>query len=240
METTTILASCKNASFGYEKNAILSDVNIELERGAFIGVLGHNGSGKTTFLRTLLGLIPAVRGKITFNTPHSRPPKLGYVPQKERLDAIYPLSVYNVAKMGTCRSFGIFERLRGINRRPLVERCLEDCGVLHLANRPYSDLSGGQKQRVLIARALAAEPEVLALDEPLAGIDITTQKSILELLKTLKNRRHLTILLVSHRVQAEKDLFSHILWCDDGKATMGKAEDMLSFGRAGEVFREEL
>lgn len=235
-----ILASCKDASFGYEKNAVLSGVSIELERGSFIGILGHNGSGKTTFLRSFLGLIPTLRGEIVFHTPQEAPPKFGYVPQKEKLDAIYPLSVYNVAKMGTCREFGIFERLRGINRRPLVESCLEDCGMLSHSKRPYSALSGGQKQRVLIARALAAEPEVLALDEPLSGIDITTQKSILELLKELKTRRHLTILLVSHRVQAEKDLFSHILWCDDGKASMGKADDMLAFGRAGEVFREEL
>jgi ABC-type Mn2+/Zn2+ transport system ATPase subunit len=237
---TKILASCKNASFGYDKKAVLSGVNLEIEAGSFVGILGHNGSGKTTFLRTFLGLIPAVRGKFAFGTADGRPPRFGYVPQKERLDPIYPLSVYNVAKMGTCRKFGIFERLRGINRRPLVERCLEDCGVLHLAHRPYSDLSGGQKQRVLIARALAAEPDLLALDEPLAGIDITTQKSILELLKSLKKRRHLTIMLVSHRVQAEKDLFSHILWCDEGAAVMGKSDDMLSFGRAGEVFREEL
>ena len=114
---------------------------------------------------------------------------------------------------------------------------------LHLspfARKRFSDLSGGQKQRVLLARALAAEPEILVLDEPLAGIDITTQHALLKLLKELKEKRRLTILMVSHRVSAEKALFTNIAWVDEGRVTTGSATEMLSKGRLSEIFKSEL
>ncbi|MCR4296792.1 MAG: ATP-binding cassette domain-containing protein, partial [Elusimicrobia bacterium] len=122
----------------------------------------------------------------------------------------------------------------------LVNRCLADCGAANLAERRFSELSGGQKQRVIIARALAAEPEVLVLDEPLAGVDITTQLALLKLLKELKDRRDLTILMVSHRVSAEKGLFSDVAWVDEGRVTTGPAAEMFSSGRLSEVFKSEL
>jgi ABC-type Mn2+/Zn2+ transport system ATPase subunit len=142
--------------------------------------------------------------------------------------------------MGTYRKVELFSRLRRKGNRLFVARCLADCGASHLAGKAYSDLSGGQKQRVLIARALATEPDVLALDEPLAGIDITTQKALLKLLKQFKEQRRLTILMISHRIQAEKGLFTHIVWCDESTATMGPAEEMLASGRLSEVFKTEL
>ncbi len=142
--------------------------------------------------------------------------------------------------MGTCRRVELFRRLRGKDPRKFVEKCLEECGALSLARRRFSDLSGGQKQRVLIARALAAEPELLVLDEPLAGIDITTQKALLALLKKLKEEKGLTVLMVSHRVQAERGLFTHIVWVDEGKVTAGPAEEMLASGKLSEIFRSEL
>jgi len=223
---------------GYGDHAVLSGVDFEIPAKSFVGILGHNGSGKTTLLKTVLGLIPGLKGQVLW--PGGSRPRFGYVPQKERLDPIYPLSTYAVAEMGTYRGMDLLGRLRRDGPRSRVERCLAECGALELARKPYGDLSGGQKQRVLIARALAAEPEVLALDEPLAGIDITTQRALLRLLKRLKHERDLAILMVSHRVQAEKDLFTHIVWCDEGKAEMGPAERMLSGGRVSEVFRSEL
>lgn len=234
------LIKFKHANLGYGRTPILAGVDFEIEPRSFVGILGHNGSGKTTLLKTLLGLIPCLKGHFHGRGSASEPPRYGYVPQKERLDPIYPLSAYDVAAMGTYRRLEIFPRLRRKDGGALIERSLADCGASQLAGRPYSDLSGGQRQRVLIARALAAEPEILALDEPLAGIDITTQKALLRLLKQLKDRRQLTILMVSHRVQAEKGLFSHIIWCDEGQAVMGPAEEMLSSEKLREMFKSEL
>ncbi|MBI5241398.1 MAG: metal ABC transporter ATP-binding protein [Elusimicrobia bacterium] len=234
------LVRFRHASLGYGAAPVLTDVNLEIPAQSFVGILGHNGSGKTTLLKTILGLIPCMKGHFSSRGAGLGPPRYGYVPQKERLDPIYPLNAYDVVAMGTYRKLELFPRLRGKDGRHLVERCLAACGASHLARRPFSDLSGGQKQRVLIARALTTEPEVLALDEPLAGIDITTQKALLKLLKEFKEERRLSILMVSHRVQAEKGLFTHIVFCDEGQALMGTTQGMLAHGKLSELFRTEL
>ena len=224
----------KNAALGYGKTPILTKVDLDVLPGSFWGILGHNGSGKTTILKTVLGLIPTLRGELTGR------PRFGYVPQKERLDPIYPLSAQDVAAMGAYRTFELLGHWRGAGRDDSARRCLADCGAAPFARKRFSDLSGGQKQRVLLARALAAEPEILVLDEPLAGIDITTQHALLKLLKELKEKRRLTILMVSHRVSAEKALFTNIAWVDEGRVTTGSATEMLSKGRLSEIFKSEL
>jgi ABC-type Mn2+/Zn2+ transport system ATPase subunit len=226
----------KDASLGYGRTAVLTKVDLEIERGSFWGILGHNGSGKTTILKTMLGLIPCLGGELSFRGT----PRFGYVPQKERLDPLFPLSARAVAEMGTYRKLDLLGRLRRADDGGVVDLCLADCGAAGLADKRLSDLSGGQKQRVLIARALAAEPEILVLDEPLAGIDITTQQALLRLLKDLKDQRDLTILMVSHRVSAEKGLFTHAAWVDEGRVTAGPSGEMFSSGRLSEVFRSEL
>jgi len=234
------LVEFKGATVGYGRTAVLRDVNLEVKSGDFLGILGHNGSGKTTLLRTLLGLIPVVKGRFAAHGEHGGPPRFGYVPQKEKLDPIYPLTAEAVAEMGGFRRFDLWSRLRGSRRTARAHAALRECGAHEFARKMYSELSGGQRQRVLIARALAAEPELLILDEPLSGIDITTQHAILKLLKRLKDEKGLTILMVSHRVQAEKNLFTHIAWVDEGKVEVGPAEAMLSGGKVSEVFRMEL
>lgn len=222
----------KNATLGYGGSPVLTKVDLSVEAGDFWGILGHNGSGKTTIVKAALGLIPCARGEVT-----GRAPRFGYVPQKERLDPLYPLSALAVAEMGAWRGFAPF---RGAGGEDGVRRCLAECGAAELAARRFSDLSGGQKQRVLIARALAAEPELLVLDEPLAGVDITTQRALLDLLQALKDKRSLTILMVSHRVSAEKGMFTHLAWVEDGLVTTGSSAEMLSKGRLSEVFKSEL
>lgn len=226
------LFSFKDASLGYGKHPVLAGIDLEVSAGSFWGILGHNGSGKTTILKTVLGLIPVLKGRLDA----SGAPRFGYVPQKERLDPIYPLSARAVALMGTYRRLEFFGRPGAA----LVNRCLADCGAAGLADQRFSDLSGGQKQRVLIARALAAEPEVLVLDEPLAGIDATTQRSLIALLQSLHQDRKLTILMVSHRILAEKSLFTHIAWVEDGAIASGPAQKMLSRRHITEVFQSEL
>ena len=227
------------ASVGHGSKPVLAGVEMEVRQGDFVGILGHNGSGKTTLLKTVLRLIPPLQGEFSAHGRGGGAPRFGYVPQKERLDPLYPLTGYDVAAMGTYRRLELFRRLRGLDRRDFVASCLAECGAAALAGRRFSDLSGGQKQRVLIARALAAEPEVLALDEPLSGIDVTTQRALIKLLKHLKEARGLTVLMVSHRVHVEKELFTHVVWCDEGKVHTGETAEMLK-GRLGEMSRGEL
>lgn len=226
----------RKASLGYDGKPVLTDVDLAVERGAFLGIFGDNGSGKSTLLRTLLGLLPLLKGELVSRGSALGAPRCGYAPQKERLDPLYPLTAYDVAEMGTWRRLEPFRR--DPERRRLVEGCLADCGAADLAGRFYSDLSGGQKQRVLIARALAAGPELLVLDEPLAGIDVATRKALLTLFKDLKKSETLTVLMVSHVLQAERGLFTHLAWVEEGRVEHGPAEAMLA-GKLGQVFRGE-
>lgn len=233
------LVQFKGAALGYGRRAVVTGVDLTLHAGDFLGVLGPNGAGKSTLLKTMLGLIKPLKGHVKLHGASLGAPRFGYVPQKEKLDAIYPLSVREVAAMGAYRNFELLRRLRGRPHDDLVRQCLRECGVLDLAERRYSDLSGGQRQRVLIARALAAEPELLVLDEPLAGIDVPTQRALLRLFQEFKERRRLTILMVSHRLQAERDLFTHIAWVADGKADHGPAERMLAARHITEIFGDD-
>ncbi|MFA6003793.1 MAG: metal ABC transporter ATP-binding protein [Elusimicrobiota bacterium] len=225
----------EGVSLGYEGKLVLDGVDIAIPAGAFVGVLGANGSGKTTLMRALLGLGRVRRGHIAA-FGQGGPARFGYMPQKERLDSIYPITVRAVAAMGAVRGWEFPGRRRPA-RAAGVERCLEDCGVRDLADKRFGDLSGGQRQRVLMARALAAEPDILVLDEPLAGIDAATRQVILGLLARLRQEGRATVLMVSHHIQAERELFSHVIWVDEATARIGPAAELLASARAAEVFR---
>ena len=233
------LVKSSGATLGYGRRAVVHGVDLAVGKGDFLGVLGPNGAGKSTILKTMLGLISPLKGKVALHGSAFGAPRCGYVPQKEKLDVIYPLTVREVAAMGTYRRFELLRRLRGKTHDDLVRHCLKECGAWDLGDRRYSDLSGGQRQRVLIARALAAEPELLVLDEPLAGIDVPTQKALLKLFKDFKEQKGLTVLMVSHRLQAERDLFTHIAWVQDGKADFGPAETMLEKRHITEIFGDD-
>ena len=217
---------------------MLDEVDFKIPQQAFVGILGSNGSSKTTLIRTLLGLQPCLKGRVVARGLADGA-RLGYAPQTERLDTIYPLTAFRVAAMGTDRRWQL-PGLGRARRNALVERCLKDCGALELAHKRFGDLSGGQRQRTLIARALASEPEILVLDEPLAGIDAATQQALLDLLGKLKQEGRFTILMVSHRIQAEKDLFTHVVWVAGGRATLGPAQQMLASEDVAAAFRSGL
>ena len=234
------LITFQGAALGYGDHPVLTQVNFHVQAGSFWGILGANGSGKTTILKTFLGLIAPMGGRVTTRGRHGSTPRFGYVPQKERLDPIYPLSGIDVAAMGAWRRFDLLNRLLGKDSGPFILEVLHECGADAFASKPFSALSGGQKQRVLIARALAAEPEILVLDEPLAGIDAPTQLSILDLLSRLKKTRDLTVIMVSHRIRAEKTLFTDIAFLDEGKATCGPTAEIIAGGRLAEIFRGDL
>ncbi len=165
--------------------------------GEFVALLGSNGSGKTTLLRGLLGFLPPLAGRVD-RRPDLR---IGYVPQRETLDPLFPLSAYQVARTGSWRDLP-FWRLTGARERSRTQAALAACQAADFASRRYAELSGGQRQRVLLARALATDPELLLLDEPTAGIDPEAARGILDLLRTLRETRGVSIWMVTHHVDA--------------------------------------
>src|SRR5262249_15150402 len=158
------LLSLAGADFGYAGRAVVRGATLAVRPNEFVVLLGSNGSGKTTLLRGLLGFLPPLAGSVRARAGL----RIGYVPQRETLDALYPLSAFDVARLGAWRDLA-FWRVGGARERDLARRALEACRADGFAGRRYAELSGGQRQRVLLARALASEPELLLLDQPTAG-----------------------------------------------------------------------
>ena len=187
----------KNLSFSYQKQKVLENINLCVEEGDFLAIIGPNGGGKSTLLKLILGINSAKEGsiKIFGEKPHKNLQKIGYVPQNTNVNTDFPIKVLEVVLMG---HIGTKRPLFGYAEEE--KRCalgaLAQVGMEKFANEKIGSLSGGQRQRVMIARALCAHPKVLILDEPTASIDVEGQKQIYELLKELNS--YITIIVVSH------------------------------------------
>jgi zinc transport system ATP-binding protein len=181
---------------------ILDDVDVRVQAGEFVAVLGANGSGKTTLVRALVGLVPLAAGRLElFGTPlrsFRDWPRLGYVPQRLAVGGGVPATVGEVVASGRT---GRVSRLRRFSKddRRAVTHALEDVGLADRVHDAVATLSGGQQQRVLIARALAGEPEVLVLDEPTAGVDADSQDTLAGALGHLSNAGG-SVVLVAHEL----------------------------------------
>jgi len=220
-------ARLADAAVGYDGKPVLRGLTLDLPRGRFTAVVGENGSGKTTLLKTLAGILPAVEGRVEFSGANGAQPVLGYVPQRDSLDPLWPLSAFEVALMGTYGRLGA-GRAAGEAEHRFARECLAQTGAADLERKAFSVLSGGQKQRVLIARALATQPEVLLLDEPTAGIDPETTQAVMEMLSRLHREQQLTILMVNHDLPLARRHTTDVLRVGEGKVgfeTVARQED---------------
>lgn len=185
---------------------VLDNVDIEIEHGEFVGIVGPNGGGKTTFLRACMGLVPTQCGRVElFGTRLSQfreHHRLAYVPQHAvHVDPRFPATVREVTLLGRAGRRGIFRRYSSEDR-DIVQDALEHLDIADLADRPVGRLSGGQRQRVFIAQALAAEPDLLVLDEPTTGVDPRVREAFYRQLDHLNHDHDMTIVLVTHDTQA--------------------------------------
>jgi zinc transport system ATP-binding protein len=189
----------ESVSFGYGGPPVLEKVSLTVPRGEFLGLVGPNGGGKSTLLKVILGLLTPSAGEVWLlgQRPAQGRRAVGYVPQFASFQRDFPISVEEtvmLGRLGRTRWWGGFSA----QDRRQARRAMADAEVADLGRRPLATLSGGQLQRVLIARALAAEPELLLLDEPTANIDLRAETDIFTLLKQLTER--LTVVVVSHDV----------------------------------------
>jgi ABC-type Mn2+/Zn2+ transport system ATPase subunit len=222
---TAPLVALEGASLGYGRRVLLAGVNLRVAPGDFLAVVGPNGGGKTTLLRTLLGVLPPLGGRRVQPVPLA----VGYVPQRDQVDAIWPLTAFEVASMGRARLVGPARRPRDADRAA-VREALVAVGVAALADRPFRELSGGQRQRTLIARALAAEPQLLALDEPTSGMDPAGELDVMELVEELNRARGLAVVVISHRLEAVAGRASQLAFVDHRRGVwrVGPREEMLT------------
>ena len=221
------ILSLEGLAVGYDRQPVFQDINLKLARGGFTGLLGANGSGKSTLIKTILGIIPPIAGRVAFNPLDGRLPALGYVPQRETLDPIFLLSTFEVVLMGVCGRVGPGRFIDRAERR-WAHECLRVAGADQLSRKRFSRLSGGQKQRVLIARALAAKPEFLLLDEPTSGIDVGAKQAIMDLLREIHREQRQTILMASHDLPVVRQYAEDVIWLHEGRILEGPVSEMLS------------
>ncbi len=234
MDTTT-LVELKDVAIGYSGRAILARISLCLSQGDFLGIVGPNGAGKSTLLMTLLGNIRPVRGSI-----ERRPGlRFGYVPQRSRLDPIFPLSVLDMVRLGGMGA-GRFPLLSSSPRDAMA--ALEGIGLAHLASRPFFDLSGGQQQRVLVARALVRSPDVLVLDEPTAGMDLPSERSLLDFVTDLNRNRGTAVVVVAHAIALVTGRAHRIalLNKDTGLFAVGTEAEIISTQRLTDLYRSPI
>lgn len=200
-------------------HTVLSDINFSVSAGEFVVLLGGNGSGKTTLVRASLGAVPLSAGTVSLFGSALRDfdnrEWIGYVPQRITATSGVPTSVMEVVLSGRTARLGLFQRIHGEDREA-ARAALEAVDLQMLADKPVSTLSGGQQQRVLIARALATEPKILVLDEPVASVDLAHQESFAHILEDLRSRGT-TILLVAHALGAMERLVDRAVVLELGR-----------------------
>ncbi len=194
----TTLVRLENVWVWRGSNLALKDISLDIAEGKFIGLMGPNGGGKTTLLKTIAGLIKPDRGKVIVNGPISR--IIGYVPQEERVDPDFPVTLYDVVEMGMQTGLRFFYHPTS-KEREQIHQAIESVGMSEFAYRRIGELSGGQKQRVFIARALVSKPRLLLLDEPTTGVDTKARDDFYRLLASLMSDYSLTIVLASHDLE---------------------------------------
>jgi ABC-type Mn2+/Zn2+ transport system ATPase subunit len=232
------LVRLERAVIGY-RTPLLPPLDLAVPSGTTLGVLGPNGAGKTALLKSMLGLLPLLGGRRV--CPMDRAPRIGYVPQRDRLDQSWPLSVLDVVLMGRTSLLGPLRKFDANDRRQARE-ALEEIGIGELADRPLYALSGGQHQRVLIARAIAADPELLVLDEPTSAMDPAAERVLLDLVARLKRAHDLSVVLVTHQLTAVAGFASDVALVDRARGLfeVGPAREMMTPDRLGRLYGREV
>ena len=194
----------------YRESPVLWDVELTIPRGTLMAIIGPNGAGKSTLMKAMLNLVPTAAGTILVDGQPYDPRRrvVGYVPQRGTVDWDFPTDALDVVMMGLYGRLGWFRR-PGRHEREVALQCLGKVGMADYATRQISQLSGGQQQRVFLARALAQDAQIYFMDEPFVGVDATTERAIVVLLRELRSAGK-TVVVVHHDLESAPDYFDHV------------------------------
>ena len=230
--------SLKNLVSGFSNRAVLTkEITLSIRHGEFWGIIGPNGAGKTTLVKTILGILPPVKGSVVKEDGIS----FGYVPQRGALDDIFPLTALDVVLMGRYSRIGPLKWVKKSDKE-LARHLLNIVGISQLANRPFRSLSGGQKQRTLIARGLATEPDILILDEPTDGMDLSGESGMMDLIAGLHQDSGLTILMITHILNLVAN-FAERLILIHGEQDLfetGKVTELMDNQRLKDIYKRDV
>lgn len=233
MPVTTINAiEAQHVSFSHGNQHALDNVSFAIPAGQYVGIIGPNGGGKTTLLKIVMGLIQPAKGEIFIfgETPAQarKNGSIGYVPQRiAQADFPFPATVREIVQSGRTPLIGIGRRQKESDTK-IIDDAMETTNVKHLHNRLIGTLSGGERQRVFIARALAAKPRLLILDEPTTGVDASAREQFYALLKKLNTEMGLTIIFVSHDIEVMTDEVGFVLALNQKLLCHCSSHDFLS------------
>jgi ABC-type Mn2+/Zn2+ transport system ATPase subunit len=221
------LIEFRDVALGYGRKKVVENISFQIAPGDYLGLVGPNGAGKTTIVRCILGTLRPMTGTVRIGSAGRESVRIGYVPQRDTIDYVLPYTAGEVVLMGRYRQLGLVRR-PGAGDRKIVAGALAHAEAEGFADASFRELSGGQKQRVLIARALAMQPEVLILDEPTNGMDLSSRLSILHLIRLLHEEQGLTVIMVSHLLD---DLANHVrrlAIVQQGVFQIGTVEEILT------------
>ena len=221
----------KNLTVAYGENIALEDFNLDVEIGSLMALVGPNGAGKSTLIKTILKFLKQITGEIKISKK-----SLAYVPQRNSVDWDFPTTLFDVVEMGCYGRVGLFKR---VNKEEKVKvlKAIEQVGMSDFKDRQISELSGGQQQRTFIARALVQEADIYLMDEPFQGVDSTTEKSIVDILKKLKSDGK-TLLVVHHDLQTVPTYFESVTFINKTVIASGKVKEVFTQENIDKTYRK--
>ena len=211
----------RNLTVAYGENIALENLNLDVETGSLMALVGPNGAGKSTLIKTILKFLKQITGEIKINGK-----TLAYVPQRNSVDWDFPTTLFDVVEMGCYGRVGLFKRVSKEEKQKVL-KAIEQVGMLDFKDRQISELSGGQQQRAFIARALVQEADIYLMDEPFQGVDSTTEKSIVDILKKLKSDGK-TLIVVHHDLQTVPTYFETVTFINKSVIASGKIKEVFT------------
>ena len=211
----------RNLTVAYGENIALENLNLDIEAGSLMALVGPNGAGKSTLIKTILKFLKQITGEIKINGK-----TLAYVPQRNSVDWDFPTTLFDVVEMGCYGRVGLFKRVSKEEKQKVL-KAIEQVGMLDFKDRQISELSGGQQQRTFIARALVQEADIYLMDEPFQGVDSTTEKSIVDILKKLKSEGK-TLIVVHHDLQTVPTYFETVTFINKSVIASGKIKEVFT------------
>ena len=221
----------RNLTVAYGENIALENLNLDVEAGSLMALVGPNGAGKSTLIKTILKFLKQITGEIKINAK-----TLAYVPQRNSVDWDFPTTLFDVVEMGCYGRVGLFKRVNK-EEKAKVLKAIEQVGMLEFKDRQISELSGGQQQRAFIARALVQEADIYLMDEPFQGVDSTTEKSIVDILKKLKSDGK-TLLVVHHDLQTVPTYFESVTFINKTVIASGKVKEVFTQENIDKTYRK--
>ena len=201
--------TCKNLSVGYDSKIILNNINFEVNAGDYICIIGENGSGKSSLMKTILGLQPPINGKV-FTGDGLKFNEIGYMPQQTVVQKDFPASVREIVLSG-CQGRCGMRPFYNKTEKMILKYALEKMKIEDISKHCYRELSGGQQQRTLLARALCSARKMLLLDEPVSGLDPNATLEMYNLIEELNHKDNITIIMITHDIQSALKYASHIM-----------------------------